>query len=139
MMQTETITLGGREFTLKRPTLGQLRPLVDALDRMSQETGGGIIEPAAELIAAGLAPTHPDITADALLDMPITIADLNQAVAAVLKIAGLQPKEPAPGEAPSPDGRPPRAAVPGTSPNSSAIFTPPSPPAPASITARSTG
>lgn len=88
---TETIRLGGREFALRPLRLGQLREVVDALDRMAGKTGGALIDAAAELIAAGLAPAHPEIDAPAVLELEASLDELNAAVAAVLRIAGLQP------------------------------------------------
>ena len=131
---TETITLGGREFALRPLKLGQLREVVDALDRMSGKTGGALIAAAAEIVAAGLAPAHPEIDPPAVLDLEASLDELNAAVAAVLRTAGLQPRGDMPGEAQSPDGRRKpadpgmagEAAMPG---ESSAGFTRPSPPA----------
>lgn len=88
---TETIRLGGREFTLRPPTLGQLRHLLDALDMMAGASGGALIEAAAKLVASGLAAACPDMTADAVLDLSATLPELNAAVAAILKLAGLSP------------------------------------------------
>ncbi|HEX6441489.1 MAG TPA: hypothetical protein VF007_04830 [Stellaceae bacterium] len=130
---TETITLGGREFQLRPLKLGQLREVVDALERMSGKTGGALIAAAAEIVAAGLAPAHPEIDPPAVLDLEASLDELNGAVAAVLRLAGLQPQGDMPGEA-----RPvaTETAVPG---ESSAGFTPPSPPAAVTPIVRSTG
>src|SRR6266478_5211520 len=103
---TETITLGGRQFELRPLKLGQLRHVLDALDGMNGKSGGGLIEAAVQIVAAGLAPAQPDLTADAVLDLEATIEELNAAVAAVLRVAGLQPPGEAdprvrPGEVPS--------------------------------------
>ena len=132
---TETLILGGRQFTLRPLTLGQLRGVLDALDAMAGKSGGGLIEAAARLVAAGLAPSHPDLNADAVLDLEATVDDLNAAVAAILAAAGLKPQETPPGEARAPDGRP-RPADPGMaiSGGSSANSTPPSPPVAATPT-----
>ena len=115
---TETIALGGLRLHIRPLKLGQLRHLLDALDEMAGKSGGGLIEAAAKVVAAGVAPGHPDMTADRVLDIEAGVDDLNAAVAAILRIAGLRPPETAPkesalGEAWSPDGRPPGAAVPG--------------------------
>ena len=130
---TETIKLGDREFTLRPPTLGQLRHLLDALDAMAGASGGGLIDAAAKLVAAGLAAAHPELTVEAVLDCTASLSELNAAVAAILRIAGLHPKELDSGEAQpvasvaTLDGEIP---VP-----SSAPFTAPSPPAAATPTA----
>src|SRR5712691_3750672 len=109
----ETIALGGRQFEIRPLKLGQLRHLLDALDDMAGKSGGALIEAAAQIVTVGLAPAHPDLTRDAVLDLEATVDELNAAVAAILRIAGLKPKDDAMGEARSPDGRPLRAAVPG--------------------------
>lgn len=131
---SETITLGGRRFELRPLKLGQLRRLLDALEAMAGKSGGALIEAAAAVVAAGLAPAHPDLAADRLLDLEAGIEELNAAVAAVLRVAGLQPAEAAPGEAPPVAGL--DAAAERAS--SSAPSTPPSPPAAPIPTASST-
>src|SRR5437763_12661146 len=110
---TETLTLGGREFTLRPLKLGQLRHLLDALDDMAGKSGGELIAAAAKIVATGLAPAHPDLGEEAVLDLEASVDELNTAVAAILRIAGLTPKDDPPGEAKSPDGRPVRPADPG--------------------------
>lgn len=99
MRKAETITLGGREFSLNPPTLGQLRQIVDALDDMAGAAGGMMIEKGAALVVAGLERSHPALTVDAVLDFEATIAELNTAVAAVLRVSGLRVETDAPGEA----------------------------------------
>src|SRR5204863_3745797 len=96
---TESVTLGGRDFAVRPLKLGQLRHLLDALDEMTGKSGGALIEAAAKVVAAGLAPGHPDLVADAVLDLEATIEELNAAVATILRIAGLTPMENAAGEA----------------------------------------
>ena len=128
----ETIRLGGRDFALRPPTLGQLRHLLDALDAMSGASGGALIDAAAKLVTAGLAASHPELTVAAVLDCAATLPELNAAVAAVLRMAGLQPQESGQGEA----GPVASAAATGAIPaSSSAPSTAPSPPAAATPTA----
>jgi len=129
---TETITLGGRNFEIRPLKLGQLRHLLDALDEMAGKSGGALIDAAAKVVTAGLASAHPDLTADAVLDLEATIEELNTAVASILRIAGLTPMENATGEA-RPVASP--EEIPG---NSSVPFTAPSPPAAAIPTGSST-
>jgi hypothetical protein len=130
---TETVTLGGRQFELRPLKLGQLRHVLDALDALAGKSGGALIEAAAHIVAAGLAPAHPDIDSAAVLDLQAGLEELNAAVAAILRAAGLTPM----GEAGSPDGR---KADPGTASEaaapagSSPPSTPPSPPAAATAT-----
>jgi hypothetical protein len=132
---SETIALGGSRFELRPLKLGQLRHVLDALDDMAGKSGGGLIAAAATLVAAGLQPAYPAMAAETVLDLEAGIDELNAAVGAILRVAGLRPRETVPGEAPAPDGPPPGAAVPGmASPGpvcaaSSAPSTAPSPPA----------
>jgi hypothetical protein len=128
---TETIRLGGREFALRPLTLGQLRHLLDALDEMAGASGGGLIDAAAKLVATGLAASHPELTVEAVLDCAASLPELNAAVAAILQMAGLHPKELSQGEA-----GPVAMAAAGAIPTpSSAPSTAPSPPAAATPTA----
>ena len=96
---SEGITLGGRDFAVRPLKLGQLRHLLDALDGMTGKSAGALVEAAAKVVAAGLAPAHPDLAADAVLDLEATIEELNAVVATILRIAGLTPMENAMGEA----------------------------------------
>jgi hypothetical protein len=95
----EQVILGGRRFDVRPLKLGQLRHVLDALDGMTGKSGGGLIEAAARIIAAGLAPLHPDLTPDAVLDLEATVDELNTAVAAILRVAGLRPADDPAGEA----------------------------------------
>jgi hypothetical protein len=127
---TETITLGGREFRLKPLTLGALRPLLDALDTVSSAGGGAMpgnmIDAAARVLQAGLAAAQPEVTLDDLLALEVTVPEVNAAVAAVLRVAGLIP----PGESRSAEPKPGEARpVVERSETSSAQSTAPSPPA----------
>src|ERR1051325_1591209 len=96
---TDTIRLGGRDFTLRPPTLGQLRHLLHALAAIPGASGGALSDAAARLVAAGLAAAHPELTTNTVLDLEASLAELNAAVAAILDCAGLSPKESPLGEA----------------------------------------
>ena len=123
---TEKIRLGAREFELRPLTLGQLRHLLDALDAMAGKSGGALIDAAAQVVTAGLAAAHPDLTADMVLGCEASLAELNAAVAAILTMAGLHPageagpvanpvamaEMPATGLAPSMAPSPPAAPIP---------------------------
>jgi len=117
-MTRETIALGGTNYAIPPLRLGQLRLLLDALEEMAGKSGGALVEAAAKVIHAGLAQASPQLTIDEVLAMPATIDEVNAAVAAILRVAGLKPA----GEAP------PVA-------KESATSTPPSPPAAAIPTA----
>ena len=124
---TETITLGGREFRLQPLTLGQLRPLLDALDTATGASGGTMIDAAARILLAGLAAVHPDLSLDDVLALQATVAEIYAAVAAVLRVAGLVPQtDIRSGEA----GPVATISEPGSAP-----FTAPSPPAASTPTA----
>jgi hypothetical protein len=138
---TESVTLGGRRFDARPLKLGQLRHLLDALEGMTGKSGGALIEAAATVVTAGLAPAHPDLTADAVLDLEATIEELNAVVAAILRIAGLHPADNSQGETPRGEARPVASpgAISGEIPgSSSAPFTAPSPPAAGMPTGSST-
>ena len=116
---TETVTLGGRGFEVRPLKLGQLRHLLDALDEMTGKSAGALIDAAAKVVTAGLAPAHPDLTADTVLDLEATIEELNAAVAAILRIAGLTPA----GEA-QPVASPEPSSAPFMAPSPPAVDTP---------------
>lgn len=86
----EAILLGGLRLEVRPLKLGQLRHVLDALEDMAGKSGGGLIEAAARVIAAGLAPAHPELTAERILDLEASIEQLNDAVAAILRTAGLR-------------------------------------------------
>lgn len=121
---TETVTLGGREFRLKPLTLGQLRPLLDALDALPVAGGGAasgnFVDAAVRILQAGFAAAQPGLTLGDVLALEATVPEVNAAVAAVLRVAGLVPQgEAAPVASPSDPGSvpftapsPPAAAIP---------------------------
>ncbi len=94
---SETITLGGRSFALRPLRLGELRPLLDALDAIAGKSGGALIDAAVAVVHAGLRAADPALEVDDILALEATIDELNAAVAAVLRLAGLVP----PGELPA--------------------------------------
>lgn len=99
---TETkITLGGRDLAIEPLRLGQLRTLLDALDDLSGKTGGAVIDAAARVIQAALARTMPDLSLDGVFELEATMDEVTEAVAVILKAAGLSRQGGAnPGEAP---------------------------------------
>ena len=90
---TNTIVLGGRRLEIRPLKLGQLRHVLDALQEMGGQSGSGLIEAAVRVVAAGVAPAHPELTSERLLELEGSIEELNQAVAAILRTAGLRPPE----------------------------------------------
>lgn len=89
----ESIVLGGLRLEVRPLKLGQLRQVLNALEEMSGTSGGGLIDAAARVVAAGLAPMHPELTAERILDLEAGIEQLNDAVGAILRIAGLRRPE----------------------------------------------
>ena len=133
----ETILLGGLRLEVRPLKLCQLRHVLDALEDMAGQSGGGLIETAVRVVAAGLAPAHPELTAEKVLDLEAGIEELNEAVAAVLRTAGLRQPESTTGAQTMGEAQPvaSRAANPGAAPaSSSPRFTAPSPPAAATPT-----
>lgn len=93
MARTETIYLGGREVEVRPLKLGQLRGLLNALNDLAGKIGGEEIDAAANLLVAGL--PHENLTEADILDLDITLPELNQAVATVIRVAGrLKPLQP---------------------------------------------
>ena len=93
----DTIVLGGLRLEVRPLKLGQLRHVLDALEDMAGQSGGGLIEAAVRVVAAGLAPAHPELTVERVLNLEAGIDELNEAVAAVLRTAGLRRPENATG------------------------------------------
>jgi hypothetical protein len=83
---------------------------------MAAKSGGGLVEAAAKVIHAGLVQTNPQLTLDDVLAMTATIEEVNAAVAAIIRVAGLKPVgEAAPVATASPESMapsPPAAATP---------------------------
>ena len=124
----ETIVLGGLHLEVRPLRLGQLRHVLDALEEMAGKSGGGLIDAAAHVVAAGLAPAYPELTAERVLDLEASIEQLNDAVAAVLRTAGLRQLEDGAGAQPMGEAQP--VATPRSDPASSLPpSTAPSPPA----------
>lgn len=101
-----TLRLGDKKFILERPTLGDLRHIVDALDALTSgapdRTGGAMIEASAIFVCAGLQPGHPGLTVDELLAIKCSVAELNAAVQLVIDNCGMRPvpiEDAVPGEA----------------------------------------
>ena len=128
----ETILLGGLRLEVRPLKLGQLRHVLDALEEMAGKSGGGLIEVAARVIAAGLAPTHPEMTAERVLDLEASLEQLNGAVATILQTAGLRRPENGVGEQIMGEAQPvasPMASQGADPASSSPSSTEPSPPA----------
>jgi hypothetical protein len=99
MPADRTLQLGEKKFKIRRPKLGRLRDIIDALGEMSGKNGGELIEASIDLLVAGLQSANPGISRDELKDLETDVQEINAAVAVVLNIAGLQPQENGAGEA----------------------------------------
>lgn len=97
-MTDATVHLAGRDFAIRPLTLGQLRQVLDVVGDLPGKSGGALVESAARIIHAGLVRDDPALTLDAVLGMEASLDEINEAVAAILRAAGLAPREPPPGE-----------------------------------------
>jgi hypothetical protein len=84
----ERISIGAARFELRPLKLGKLAEVIDALENMAGKSGGDVIIAAARLVAAGI--VDSDVTPETILDLEGTMTELNDAVAAVLRVAGLR-------------------------------------------------
>jgi hypothetical protein len=100
-MSAVPVTIGGRRFAVPPLRLRQIRLLLDALDAMQGRSGGALVEAAARVIHAGLSGDCPELTVEAVLDLPATMDEINAAVAAIIAVAGLVPRGPGAREAQS--------------------------------------
>jgi hypothetical protein len=103
-MESLTITLAGKPYTVSQLTLGQLRDLsigVTLPDTTEpQDVVRRSFDRAVAVISAALIGDHPDMTAEVLYTMRITRAEMRAANEAVLRFSGLLPAADAPsGEA----------------------------------------
>jgi hypothetical protein len=97
-MTEVAVRLAGRDFAIRPLTLGQLRQVLDVIAELSGKSGGALVEAAARIIQAGLVRGDPSLTLDAVLAMEASLNELNEAVATILRVAGLAQKELSPGE-----------------------------------------
>lgn len=101
------ITIGGKELQATVPfTIGQLQdlrvavvlpPAADPAEEVKRDFKRSV-----DTLVAALQPEHPEITADSLMAMRTTPAELNKAVTDILEASGLvTKKDGAAGEAPA--------------------------------------
>jgi hypothetical protein len=93
MPAERTLQLGEKKFKIRRPRMGQLRTIVDALGDMAGKTGGDLIDASIELLVAGLQSGNPGISIGDLKDLETDVQEINAAVAVVLDVAGLRLQE----------------------------------------------
>jgi hypothetical protein len=123
-MTGAVVQFGGREFAIRPLTLGQLRQLLDVIADLPGKSGGALIDAAAQIIGAALTRCEPGLDSEAVLAMEASLDEINGAVAAILRLAGLAPQEVKPGEAaPVVTGEPGSPAFMAPSPPAAAIPT----------------
>lgn len=105
MTEKLKITLAGKPYEVASPlafgTIIDLRVAAarpEAADPQ-EETRRSYLR-SLEIISIGLRKLHPDMTPDAMRDLPMTEKEVGAAVAAVLKFSGLELKDPGEGEKP---------------------------------------
>ena len=85
-MSVRTIMLGGTEYELpQRFTIGELVEMTPLVTGASARELGTVVD----VVAMALKRPHPEITREALLNVPATLAELSAAFAAVIDIMGL--------------------------------------------------
>jgi hypothetical protein len=95
IMPETKITLAGRDYGIRPLTLRQLRDLGICLARgRTAPTDAAAAEQLAydnmiETVAAALARDHPAMTGEAILDLEVTLAELQRANLAILEHSGL--------------------------------------------------
>jgi hypothetical protein len=111
MAEITQITLGGMKYGIGRLTIGQLIELGalqisgDSAPRAAETMDDAFARSQGkrmlDTLAEALRKVNPKMTADAIADIPMTMAELGTAYYAVLVHAGMaKAKEPAPGEVP---------------------------------------
>jgi hypothetical protein len=110
MAEPITITLGGRDFTVRPLTIGQFRQIYPAIFKGAGLASDEGYDQAIRCIAAALERDHPEMTVAAILALETTVGELAAAFVAIMRHAGLKLGA-SPGEAP---------AGPGASPTGSA-------------------
>lgn len=109
----QPIALGGREFLVAPLSLRQIIAIADhvpAVARLTvQDLAGDKIMPFAEIVFAGLRRVYPKLTRDEFFDLPMSVAELVEAVPVVIAQGGGGKRDAPAGEstATSPPAPPP--------------------------------
>jgi hypothetical protein len=93
-----TITLGGKDYSVRPLTLKQLRSVLPAFSRAAALGAEDGIDAAVDILAASLSRDHPEVTREILLETEILPAELAAAVSRIAQLSGLVPKDGAKGE-----------------------------------------
>jgi len=102
MAEAITITLGGREFTVRPLTFRQLRDVEEALGKAAK--AGPLtridFDAAIDILVAAVSRAHPELTRDAILDFEGAKPEITAATNAILRLSGyVKETGAAPGEA----------------------------------------
>src|SRR5262245_45270444 len=102
-MESITVTLAGKPYTVSQLTLGQLRDLAIGVTLPDTPDPQDVVrrsfDRAVAVISTALVVDHTDMTPDALYKMRISRDEMRAANDAVLRFSGLLPaKEAPPGE-----------------------------------------
>lgn len=102
MTETIQITLGGKEYAVRKLTLRQNRALgigvVRQAPQQPEDVFAHVIDRAIDVLVVALKRDYPDITADSLLDLEVSTREMSEASAKVLSFSGFL-KDAPPGEA----------------------------------------
>lgn len=99
------ITIGGQTFSIPLMAPRQNRKLVPAAAQFGTMLSGGVVDEdqfdrLLALVQVGISRAHPEITLDDLLDMPITLPEMVDALSVIFEQTGvLKVGKPAAGEA----------------------------------------
>lgn len=103
LSRAKKITLAGQEYFIAPLSLRNVLALPALSPKLQQidmkNVTGEMFDPVVELIVRGLSRAYPKITKDNLLDMPIDIIELLDAVPIIMQQAGGQQRDSAAGEA----------------------------------------
>ena len=96
------IKLGGRDFYVAPLPLRRILAIAEVMPKLSGLTAQTInkdsLDAVIDLVHAGLAKAHPNLTRDELLDLPVTLTELIDAVPVVIEQAGGRKVDAAAGE-----------------------------------------
>ena len=102
-MADVTIELGGRSFVIPPLTLRRVKVFIPTMARLQNVKAGEMtetnIDDATNAVLIGIQAGEPAFTKDMLLDMPVTLEELFNAVTAIGPQAGLKKVEGPPDEA----------------------------------------
>jgi hypothetical protein len=96
MSDTISVTLAGKEYQIRKLTLNQSRKLRIGTKRLQGITEDNMDDfelYAIDVISTALTRAHPDMTAEAILELETTTAEILQVYGAVMEFAGFSKKK----------------------------------------------